>query len=219
MTETTRFDAYDLRKTVDDLTLPVMVKVSQDINGTVYTRRLPQDPQLTQLAAAVHGSMRSGSGASSNLPGETIPLDADALHRFATISSQITDWCRMAGLVKPVGPVEGLRAWHAATLATLSDPSWHVTTLRGWAGIIRATLNPRRRRDLPDACPECEATTWADDDGNSGLRPLVVSYQPDATDVLATASVSCRACGHEWRGITAVRAIAYELEHTERTGA
>lgn len=207
-----RFDAFDLRMAVDALTQPEHIKITQLIDGTTYTRRLPQEPLLHQLEHAIHGSMRSGSGASSNLPGETIPLDGDALHRFTLVSSTIIDWCRMAGLPRPQHPVDGLRAWHAKTLATIGDPTWHVQTLRGWAGVIRSALNPRRRRDLPDACPECQATTWADDEGNSGLRPLVVSYQPDSADVLATASVTCRACHSEWRGITAVRAVAFELE-------
>lgn len=205
----------DLRDAVDALTQPEHVRVVQVIDGTTYTRRLPQDPLLLQLENAIHGTMRSGSGASSNLPGETIPLDGDALYRFTTISTQITDWCRIAGLPKPSHPVGGLRAWHAATLATLPDPSWHVITLRGWASLIRGALNPRRRRDLPDPCTECSATSWADEDGNSGLRPLVVSWQPDAADVLATAAVSCRACRAEWRGITAVRAVAWALEHRD----
>lgn len=214
MTEesTPRFDAFDLRKAVDALTQPEHVKVTQLIDGTTYTRRLEQEPLLLQLETAIHGAMRTGSGASSNLPGETIPLNSDALHRFAVISSQIIDWCRIAGVPKQAHPTDGIRAWHAATLATITDPTWYVVTLRQWAGLIRSTLNPRRRRDLPDPCAECEATTWKDDEGNSGLRPLVLSWQPDATDVLATAAVSCRACGSEWRGITAVRAIAFELE-------
>ncbi|WP_298745282.1 hypothetical protein [uncultured Microbacterium sp.] len=219
MTETTRFDAYDLRKTVDDLTLPVMVKVSQDINGTTYTRRLPQDPLLTQLQAAVHGSMRSGSGASSNLPGETIPLDADALYRFTTISSQIIDWCRMAGLVKPVGPVEGLRAWHAATLATLSDPSWHVVTLRGWAGEIRNALLPPREKQLTVPCylEECGADTYTadDDQGNpvSMRWPLRFRWRDHVKDGVLV----CLACGSRWVGDLALHAGSYATSD-ERTG-
>lgn len=217
--EQPRFDAFDLRRVVDDLTLPSRTRVSQVIDGTTYTRRLEQDPLLLQLEAAIRGSMRSGSGASSNLPGETIPVDGDALHRFTLITTTITDWCRMAGLPKPAHPVDGLRAWQGATLATLTDPTWHVVTLRGWVSLIRSTLNPRRRMDLPDPCPECNATSWEDDDGNSGLRPLVLSWQPDTSDVLATAAVSCRSCGTEWRGITAVRAVAWMLEHPEGEAA
>ena len=74
-----RFDAFDLRKAVDDLTLSTRTKITQDVDGTTYTRRIEQEPLLLQLEHAIHGSMRSGSGASSNLPGETIPLDPDAL--------------------------------------------------------------------------------------------------------------------------------------------
>lgn len=210
--EPPRFDAFDLRRAVDDLTQPAQMRVSQTVDGTTYTRRIEHPPLLLQLEASIHGSMNSGSGASSSTPGEAIPLDSDALDQFTVISSTISDWCRIAGAGRHTHPVDGLRAWHAKTLATLTDPTWHVTVLRGWAGLIRSKLNPRRRRDLPDACPECGATTWADGDGNAGLRPLVVSYQPDSPDVLATATVTCRACGTEWRGLTAIRAVAYDLE-------
>jgi len=214
VTDETRYDAYDLRRAVDDLTLPTHIPVTQVVNGTTYRRRVEHPPLLVQLETAIHGSMNSGSGASSSAPGEVIPLDGDALNQFTIISSQINDWCRMAGAGRQKHPVDGLRAWHAATLATLTEPHWHVMQLRQWAGLIRSKLNPRRRRDLPDPCPECAATSWADEDGNSGLRPLVVSFQPDSPDVLATASVTCRACGSEWRGITAIRAVAYELERS-----
>ena len=214
MTEdTTRFDAFDLRKIVDDLTLPVMVKVTQDINGTTYTRRLPQDPLLTQLAAAVHGSMRSGSGASSNLPGTAIPLDGDALYQFTIISSQITDWCRIAGADRHRHPVDGLRAWHAATLTDRDiDRSVEVGILRAWAGVIRGRLNPPRTLELTLPCPECDATRWADDDGDAGPHPLIVTYRPDDQDVFRTARARCRACGFEWVGITALRSLAFDLE-------
>lgn len=214
MTDEPRYDAYDLRRAVDDLTLPTHLPVTQVVNGTTYKRRVEHPPLLVQLEAAIHSTMVGGGGAGRSEPWTVVPLDGDALYQFTIISSQITDWCRMAGAGRHGHPVDGLRAWHAATLATLTEPHWHVTQLRQWAGLIRSKLNPRRRRDLPDPCPECQATTWADEDGNSGLRPLVVSFQPDSPDVLATASVTCRACGSEWRGITAVRAVAYELERS-----
>ena len=205
----------DLLQAVDALTLEVREPVTRVINGTTRTERVTHPPLLVQLEEAIHGSMRSGSGASSNLPGTAIPLDGDALYRSILITATIREWCRIAGVERRKSAVQGLREWHAFTLASHADYSWHTMQLRQWAGLIRSALNPRRRRDLPDACPECKADTWRDDEGNSGLRPLVVSWQPDANDVLATAAVTCRACGLEWRGITAVRAVAWKLEHPE----
>ncbi|RLK47633.1 DUF7341 domain-containing protein [Microbacterium telephonicum] len=206
-----RFDARDLRNAVDDLTQPTRTRITQLVNGTTYTRNLEQEPLLTQLEAAIHGSMRSGSGASSNLPGETIPLDGDALYRFTIISTQIVDWCRLAGLPRPAHPIDGLRAWQAATLATLTDPTWHVHTLRGWVGEIRNGLLPPREKQLLAACymDECGATTYlADDDQGRPVEmrwPLRFRWRDRVQDGVLV----CLACGSRWVGELALQAGAY----------
>ena len=66
----------DLRAAVDALTVEVREPVTRVINGTTRTERVTHPPLLVQLEEAIHGSMRSGSGASSNLPGTAIPLGA-----------------------------------------------------------------------------------------------------------------------------------------------
>lgn len=203
----------DLLQAVDALTLEVREPVTRVINGTTRTERVTHPPLLVQLEEAIHGSMRSGSGASSNLPGTAIPLDGDALYRFTIISSQITDWCRIAGADRHRHPVDGLRAWHAATLTDRDvDRSFEVGILRAWAGVIRVRLNPPRTLELTLPCPECDATRWADDDGDAGPHPLIVTYRPDDQDVFRTARARCRACGIEWVGITALRSLAFDLE-------
>lgn len=203
----------DLLQAVDALTLEVREPVTRVINGTTRTERVTHPPLLVQLEEAIHGSMRSGSGASSNLPGTAIPLDGDALYQFTIISSQIGDWCRMVGVPHRQRPVDGLRAWHAHTLTDRdTDRSWHVGALRAWAGMIRSMLNPPRTLELTLPCPECSATQWANDDGDAGPHPLIVTYRPDDTDVFRTARARCRACGSEWVGITALRSLAFDLE-------
>lgn len=203
----------DLLQAVDALTLEVREPVTRVINGTTRTERVTHPPLLVQLEEAIHGSMRSGSGASSNLPGTAIPLDGDALYQFTIISSQIGDWCRMAGIPHRRHPVDGLRAWHAATLTDRDvDRSFEVGILRAWAGVIRGRLNPPRTLELTLPCPECDATRWADDDGDAGPHPLIVTYRPDDRDVFRTARARCRACGFEWVGITALRSLAFDLE-------
>ena len=203
----------DLLQAVDALTLEVREPVTRVINGTTRTERVTHPPLLVQLEEAIHGSVRSGSGASSNLPGTAIPLDGDALYQFTLISSQITDWCRIAGVPHRRHPVDGLRAWHAATLTDRDvDRSFEVGILRAWAGVIRGRLNPPRTLELTLPCPECDATRWADDDGDAGPHPLIVTYRPDDQDVFRTARARCRACAFEWVGITALRSLAFDLE-------
>ena len=208
------YHPQDLLRAVDELTLEVREPVTRVINGTTRTERVTHPPLLVQLEEAIHGSMRSGSGASSNLPGTAIPLDGDALYQFTIISSQITDWCRIAGADRHRHPVDGLRAWHATTLTDRDvDRTVEVGILRAWAGVIRAKLTPRRTLDLPDPCPECRAEEWSDDDGNAGLRPLIITYTEGAEDLLSTVVTRCRACGMQTTGSNGARELAWALEN------
>ena len=202
----------ELRHAVDELTLPSFTKVNQDIDGVERVTRVEHAPLLTQLEEAIASTIGGGSGRSMTAKWALSVLDSDALYQFSRINSTILDWCRMAGLTRPRHPVDGLRTWHAWALGQDIETGFYVSQLRGWAATIRGKLEPRRSLDLPDPCPACHATTWATEDGDAGMRPLVVTYQPDSIDLLATAKVTCRACGGEWRGIHEVREIAYDLE-------
>src|SRR5690606_33193048 len=118
------------------------------------------------------------------------------------ISTQIQDWCRMAGAKVVRNPTADLAAWHAAVQAkTLRHESeqFYLKQLRGWAGQIRSLLDPPRERDLPDSCPVCGATAWWDPkSGTKYLRPLVVQYRPNGPDMLQQARALCRACEQVW---------------------
>lgn len=209
----------DLLQAVDALTLEVREPVTRVINGTTRTERVTHPPLLVQLEEAIHGSMRSGSGASSNLPGTAIPLDGDALYQFTLISSQITDWCRIAGVPHRRHPVDGLRAWHAATLTDRDvDRSFEVGILRAWASMIRKKREPWEQFEVTRPCPACGRREWEDEDGNAGTFPVIVEYNRD--DVFRTATARCRApeCAMQWRGEYAFRYIAHELEQADLGG-
>lgn len=201
----------DLLQAVDALTLEVREPVTRVINGTTRTERVTHPPLLVQLEEAIHGSMRSGSGASSNLPGTAIPLDSEALHKFTIISSQITDWCRIIGAGRHPHPVDGLRAWHARTLTTNEDRTFHLTILRRWAGEIRGTVNRGREKVLEAACylEECGKDTYIDTDdfGNEVVMrwPLRFRWSGDARK----GTLVCLACGARWEGDVALNAGAH----------
>lgn len=225
----------DLLSAVDALTLPVKVRVTQDILTTrlqpdgrpavdgdgnpvrdrkgTQTVTVEHDPLLVQLETAIASSIGDRGGASKALAFSSSVIDGDALRRFMIISSTIRDWCRIVGVRPSPHPVEALRAWYVGTLTRpLRSEEFYREQMRGWVGEIRSKINPRRQQDLPDPCPACQATTWEDADGNAGLRPLLYTWQPDHPRVLETAVVRCRACDTEWKGLTAVRAVAFDLE-------
>jgi len=214
----TRFDTRDLRAYVDILTLPSQERVPQAFGKTKVTRSIELPPLLTQLEDAIRSTMNPGKTAGSRMSSQMIPLDSDALYRFALISNAIQDWCRLAGIDRK-HPVDGLRAWHAVTLAwTGYDPTWHVEQLRGWVSLIRSKVDPPRTLELTITCPTCTAGVWVNADGDTVPHPLVVQYRPDGVgSILTHATARCRACAAEWRGEMALRSLRWGTEEGEQS--
>lgn len=201
-----------LREAVDELTLPTYTKVGQEVDGRERVTRVEHPPLLRQLDDAIRGVMSETAGGSASSASTRSLVNGDAFHQFTVISTQIRDWCRMAGVEPRRDPVEGLRAWHAATLAADISRDWYTSQLRRWAGVIRAVVNPHRELSITAPCPACKGTRWENQDGDEAAHPVVVTYRPDDVDILRTATARCRACGMEWRGLNALRALAFELE-------
>jgi len=205
---------YTLLDAVDELTQTTKRRERQDVvtNGHVTgqtTIVITHQPLLTQLAAAIAGTIGSDAG-SKNLSSERSVLDADALFKFIKIDAAIRDWCRGQKLVPGKDPAENLRAWYVAQLAHPHPDevdAFHVRTLTGWAGMIRAKLDPWREKDLPDDCPACGAKTWWRE-GAEYYRPLIIKYKPIGPDTIQEARALCRACETVWH----VRELAWALE-------
>lgn len=211
----------DLLSAVDELTLVVNTRERQEIleDGKVIgfqnvTVSLP--PLLQQMDDAIRSSM-GGNTSGASLAHEASPLDTDALFKLIKIESQIRDWCRNFRVTPSKRPVDDLRAWYVATLAKGLDDAaedFYVNTLGGWAGTIRAKLDPWREKDLPSPCPLCGSKSWWQD-GAEYYRPLVIRYHPDDPEMVKNARGFCRSCEAIWP----VRALAYELEHPEISGS
>jgi hypothetical protein len=193
---------------VEELTKPQRSKVMQE--AVLRTVELP--PLLIQLRDAIAGSI--GIGGSGSLANERNMLDGDALYRFSLISSTIGDWARMAGSTAAKNdPVATLQSWYVAYTAKpveLDSERFYLRELRSWAGQIRAKLDPPRSKDLPDACPVCEASTWWRE-GQEYPRPLVVEFR-DGPEMINEAKGMCRSCEQVWTA----RELSYALEAKER---
>lgn len=205
-------EATLLREAVDELTRPTFTKVSQDVEGRERVTRVEHPPLLTQLETSIRETMASREGTGASQKHARGLLDPDALYQFTVISTTIRDWCRMAGAPTHRDPAASLRAWHAAVLAADIPRDWYTTQLRRWAGTIRAVVNPNRELSITAPCPTCGGTRYENAEGDEANHPVVVTYRPDDGDILRTATARCRACGTEWRGLNALRALAYELE-------
>lgn len=225
---------------VDVLTLPVTVRVPQELYATRFqpdgrpavdedgnpirerkgtqTVTVTHEPLLHQLEAAVASTM-GGAGRGSTLPWELNMLDGDALYKFAGIASQIADWCRVAGVKPDRHPAENLRAWYVATLHRNLEPAvldGYETVLHGWAVTIKAKLNPPRVLELTSPCPSCKASVWVDVEGVSFTHPVKIEYWGSGPDVLEHARATCRACDSVWKGSSALRALRYDVDTIEQ---
>lgn len=230
----------ELLDAVDALTKPSRERVTQEIMKTrlqpdgrpaldgnnepirdpkgQQTLTIEHPPLLQQLEDAIASTIGAGAGRSMLSKHALNVLDSDALFKFVKIRSAITDWCRIVNVRATRHAVHDLRAWHAARLATrATDDDWHIEQLRAWAGLIKAKLNPPQTWEIKDPCPICRSATWESEDeqGNPVTlpRPLIVEYHPDRDDILVTAKATCRACGHEWRGRDALRALRWDIDH------
>lgn len=207
----------DLLDAVDGLTKPIRSRVIQDgpvgsglAGQQVVTVELPA--LLDQLNDAIRGTNVKGS--SGSLPWERNMLDGDALFQFMLIASLIKEWARMVGsVITPDDPKATLRAWYviySATPRTEAQESFYSRKMTKWANQIVAKLNPGRVWDLPQACPDCEATVWFNPaDKKPYPRPLIVTYHETGPNLIQEATASCRACETKW----GIRELAHILDH------
>lgn len=204
-----------LLESLDSLTKPVVTKIRQDLVLTghttgVGTHTVTMPPLLVQLQEAIGGSI--GIGGSKGLPSERNMLDGDALLKFMTISSTITDWCRGVKAEPAKGdPALTLRRWFV-NYRQVPRPSekFHQRKMDSWRNLIEEKLDPPRTRELKDvACPNCEAKDWWNPaDKLRYLHPLRVDYRPTGPDMIQQAVAKCLACEKTW----GVRQLQYEIE-------
>lgn len=203
---------------VDALTLPQHTRERQEIlkDGEVVgnqTVTITHEALLVRLDNAIRSSM-GGTTSGASLAHTRSLADDDALYKFILIEKQIKEWCQRYGAKHGNGPAEDLRSWYAKTLETGIDEhheTYYVKTIGGWVGLINSKLDPWREMDLPDACPLCLAKAWWQD-GEMYLRPLIIKYRPESSDLVGEARALCRACETVWPA----RALAYDLENPDQ---
>lgn len=179
-----------------------------------HTSRVEHAPLLHQLEDAIVSTI-GGAPSKSTAKSSRGVLNSEALYRFTLISSQIRDWCRMAGVTPSRHPSDNLRAWYVARLSVVGSEDQDAAAagiLRGWAGMIRVMLDPPRARELTFPCPSCGEATWTDAEGVVFRWPVRLEYPEQDPDILATARAWCRACDRVWRGSGELRALRWDAD-------
>jgi hypothetical protein len=211
-----------LREAVDALTQPSYVWAERDSGPH---ERVPQEPLLVQLEAAIREAMASTQGDQTSKHTRGI-IDGDALYLFTRISSQISDWAFAVGAPHRGSPVELLRSWFVAWCQSIrgdAEDAFRTAVLRKWEASIRAKLDPLDEKILPDPCPNPECVQgfdehtgrpvwWDRATREARLFPLVVSYRrDDGPQMVERARVRCRACGASW----SARELQWVLERMQ----
>jgi len=200
----------ELLDAVDDLTLPRPVKVTTDDGHTWAT----EDALLVQLEEAVASGLGSASGGSA-APWARNLLNTDALHQAGMMTSQIMDWCRMVGANVTRNAATDLRAWYTEFVNNTMGESlddFYIKKLREWANQIRGMLNPPKTLELTAPCPECRVAFYINEEGDPVPNPISVNYWANSASVWEGAKATCRACGYEWKGQWALRALRHAVD-------
>ena len=203
----------DLLEAVENLINPRKSKVvQQNEAGITCTSPVDLPSLLDQLELSIQSSM-GGSTSGASLAFEGAPLNTAALFEAMKITSQIGSWCHSAKVIATRQPAVDLIAWHVATLAINQSEqveSSQIKQLGKWAKTIESLLDRPREKDLPDACPVCEASEWWKE-GVRYHRPLIIRYRPD--EPVGNATAMCRACAETWNA----RELAFAIEEAEAT--
>jgi hypothetical protein len=162
MTETN-----DLLEAVQALTRPQTHPVEQDVfedGKKVGSAKVhvTTPALLVQLEEAIRSSF-GGTTLGASDPSTRIPLNSGVLHQMLGIKTLVKDWCSVAAIRPPDNPADALDQWYVAYIGSPREEAavnWHIRKLHSWAGMIVATLDPPRERELPDACPICGAREW-----------------------------------------------------------
>lgn len=189
----------DLLEAVEALTRVRHVQIDTD-DGP---RWVTGEPRLALLQDYVTAAMGSGGG-SAGLASERSPLSPEALMRAMTITSQIGDWCRMAGIRVTRDPITDLDRWHVARIAQNAESDdFYITQMRKWATEIDGMIDRPRPLDITVACPVCGESSFEDDLGDICAWPLKGYADPFR--------VECKSCGIEWDGPDAAEELADEI--------
>ena len=202
----------DLLEAVDALTKPYR-HTMRDTDGETITGTLP--PRFQQLAEAVAGSGRSGSGKGSHKSERSI-LDLDALQRWYDIRDELNQEAEKLGAKVSRDPAVTLRRWYiAAEARTLTDTysaEW-TRRLTTWADWIDRKLHPPFQMEVNVPCPLCGERRYVNDNDDevNAVLAEVDSRNPGGTEY----RIWCRACEQVAHGIHAVREWAYAIETAE----
>jgi len=226
-------DTDPLLAAVEALTKPTRTKYLQDVierwttkdaegveheHAKVIDRKtvtVEHAPLLDQFRDAVLPSSNTAAG-SPSLDSTRNVIDSTAMYEYSKIAAQTADWCRIVNAQTVRDARLNLLHWYPRFRYLNAAPqaeSWYVNQLRAWARLIRAHLDPPRRRNITYPCPVCGQSSWRNDD-EGGMWPLELRYRVDENNRPIIENAICRACEPvtTWETPAAVYELITELE-------
>lgn len=203
-----------LLEAVDALTKETHDHIAQkdDDGKWLKAHTVTMPPLLVRMHESVMPSSGTDGG-SKSAKSTRSPVDLDALFEFAKMTSQIGDWCRIAGTPVTRDPVTDLRRWYTDRLTQTPDEHddrFYLGQLRAWANIIRNHLYPPERFTPEIPCPVCGAKEWGDMINGGGTWPIEVRYRKDDDGTMSDETALCRPCRTVWQGHDAIVELAEE---------
>lgn len=205
----------DLLAAVHNLTRPTHRKLLQDDPDDTKPPRVVKvvdKPLLEQLIDSITATI--GIGGSGSAPNERNMLNNEALFKAVKITELVKDWAHRVDIQTRPADLPGplLDQWYV--LFTQKEHGdeivrWHINKLESWARQIEAMFDPPRTRDLPNACPVCEADTWWKD-GAEYARPLVLTFH-EGPRMIEDGKGMCRAC----EATFGLRELSYAIDERE----
>lgn len=182
--------------------------------------RIRHAPRLTQLRDAITPSGNNAGGGS--LARERNVIDTGALDLYRAIKTAIDDAARLVGATIDDHPETTLKRWLVAARHRITTDAYETEWAHRWqrhARAIDAKLNPPVQVEIMRPCPMCGERRAIDQHAPGGpalVTALVVQYHRGGDDMLDDATAMCRFCDAVWKGRSAIRAVAYDIEQYEQ---
>lgn len=213
MTKTARRPDGDLPEALAELADAIAALVEPKIewlDGRVVT-----GPSLyEQIAASIAGAQGTGAGAAArSMP----PLWVDAVDIINDIDTALTAW--QIGL--PGHEIGTARSGAASRIADLARRPWRPQDVRtvaqitkalaGWAQDITLRLDPPKRIQLAEPCPQCdESTVYRTDSAGDTVRMAALQLDDDECVCL-----NCHTKWPEWQFRLLARALDWARDRRE----
>ncbi len=210
-----------LARAVEKLTRPYTEQHQQRVIGG--GRRIVNTQHASLISMLRTASLSTGGAHAGSGELSRSIVDSDAIEKLRQLRFDTLElWTWLLPGIARTGVLNGsgisheqlLTAWHThfityrrAGLAHDRELDTALSVTGRWVRIIETKFDPVRTLELTDPCPDC-LERWATigiGELAARVSALQMTFGADRT------SVTCRNCGHTWRGAEELHALARRL--------